>query len=296
MEFVEQQRERGDSGSSSSSGGELTAGIAWDALATDLSAGALQVLADLGIKGPVKPDDREGVAANLVAVAEKKAGGQVVNEDFKKHEYWDARFETEEQYDWLCTYSSLRSHLIPFLKPSDRILVVGCGNSTFSADLYDDGFRNITNIDYSANVVQAMAAKHSIARPEMLWIEMNMLKLSFDTASFDVVIDKAAMDAIMVDEGDLWHPKEECIQSAHDMCIGIARVLTERGIHLQISFAQPHFRTKYLKGDRYRQDNTVNPYSTSLGVSEVYPWDLQYETIAVEKGCLDSFLYIMRKI
>jgi hypothetical protein len=30
-----------------------------------------------------------------------------------------------------------------------RLLVVGCGNSELSAQLYDDGFTNIVNIDFS---------------------------------------------------------------------------------------------------------------------------------------------------
>ncbi|CAM9123970.1 unnamed protein product [Ectocarpus fasciculatus] len=217
-----------------------------------------------------------------------------MNAEFKKQEYWDSRFESEETYDWLCTYPNIRSHLAPLIKPTDKILVVGCGNSTFSADLYDDGYKNITNIDYSGNVVRAMQAKYSEGKPEMLWVEMNMLDLTFEDSSFDVVIDKAAMDALMVDEGDLWHPKEDCVRSAHQMCAGIARVLRDTGVHLQISFAQPHFRTKYLIGERYT-NSVTSPYSRSVGKSEVYPWTLEFETISVEKGCLDSFFYIMRK-
>ena len=32
--------------------------------------------------------------------------------------------------------------------------MLSCGNSEFSADIYDDGYRNITNIDFSEVVIQ----------------------------------------------------------------------------------------------------------------------------------------------
>jgi hypothetical protein len=49
---------------------------------------------------------------------------------------------------------------------------------------------------------------------EMRWLTMDMLDMSFDDSSFDVVIDKATMDALMVDEGDVWNPN---IGSFHDV-------------------------------------------------------------------------------
>jgi SAM-dependent methyltransferase len=295
MEFTE-QRDEADSSSDDGEGAERN----WEALSSNLSAGALAVLAGLGVKGPVEPADRAVLAAELTAELVDSGCGKgracgVVNEDFNKQEYWESRFESEEEYDWLCTYPGVRQYLLPFLRPTDSILVVGCGNSSFSADLYDDGYKNIVNIDYSGNVVKAMAAKYSTEKPGMQWLEMNMLDLKFEDGSFDLVIDKAAMDAILVSEGDLWHPHAECVHTVHEVCLQTSRVLHDKGIYLQISFAQPHFRTKYLKGDLYLHDETVSPYSTSLGKSEVYPWTLQYQTISMEKGCLDSFLYIMKK-
>lgn len=84
--------------------------------------------------------------------------------------------------------------------------------------------------------------------PEMKWIEADMTKLreQFPPGSFDVVIDKAAMDALMCDEGDVWSPSEAVIQQAAAMCNGIASVLTPTGTFVQISFAQPHFRKRFL--------------------------------------------------
>lgn len=89
------------------------------------------------------------------------------NSKFKRQDYWDARFRTEEQYDWLLTYAQVRTSLRAHLRSTDRILLVGCGNSSFSADLYDDGFERLVNIDFSAVVIDKMRAAHAEARPLM---------------------------------------------------------------------------------------------------------------------------------
>ena len=43
-------------------------------------------------------------------------------------------------------------------------------------------------------------------------------------------------------------PDAEVVEKARSMCRGISEVLKEGGTHLHISFAQPHFRRKYLLG------------------------------------------------
>ena len=42
-----------------------------------------------------------------------------------------------------------------------RILMLGCGNSTLSADMYRAGYHNITNIDISPTVIEKMLLQHS---------------------------------------------------------------------------------------------------------------------------------------
>eukprot|EP00978_Attheya_sp_CCMP212_P048656 scaffold555823_cov51-Attheya_sp.AAC.1 len=130
------------------------------------------------------------------------------NTEYSKKEYWEERFATEEEYEWLVSYSDVADQLRPYLSsPQTRILVVGCGNSSFSADLYDDGFPRVINIDYSETVISTMRERHSIQRPSMEWLVMDMTDMSeLEDDSFDVVIDKAAMDALMSNEKDVWNP------------------------------------------------------------------------------------------
>ncbi|GMF41403.1 unnamed protein product [Phytophthora fragariaefolia] len=104
----------------------------------------------------------------------------------------------------------------------------------------------------------------------MKWLEADMTKLGdvFAPENFDVVIDKAAMDALMCDEGDVWSPSETVIEQAAAMCSGITSALVPQGTFLQISFAQPHFRKRFLLGEGEQA-----PSST------VYGWDYSYHNI-----------------
>ena len=71
--------------------------------------------------------------------------------------YWDKRYTAsgqDESYEWLESYATLRGILKKFLTHKDiKILMLGCGNANLSADIYDDGYRNITNVDFSKVVI-----------------------------------------------------------------------------------------------------------------------------------------------
>lgn len=56
--------------------------------------------------------------------------------------------------------------------------------------MYDRGWRNIVNIDYSPALIAQMKAKHSVSRPNMEWHEMDIRKLAFQDGTFDVALDK----------------------------------------------------------------------------------------------------------
>eukprot|EP01031_Cornospumella_fuschlensis_P041435 gene41435-50560_t len=108
------------------------------------------------------------------------------NAEFKLQEYWERRFLKEESYEWLASWKSVRAQILPYLLTTDRILIVGCGNSSFSADIYDEGFHNIINIDFAESVIARMRDIHGTSRPDMEWKVMDMTALTFVDESFDV--------------------------------------------------------------------------------------------------------------
>mmetsp|Transcript_29994 Transcript_29994/g.115160 ORF Transcript_29994/g.115160 Transcript_29994/m.115160 type:complete len:119 (-) Transcript_29994:1117-1473(-) len=106
-----------------------------------------------------------------------------------------------------------------YVKPTDRILVVGCGNSKLSFQLYEAGFRSITSIDYSDVVISRMREQYK-ETPQLIWTVADVRELSeiSDAGSFDVVIDKATMDALVVDQGSPWSPSQAAIDDVFKMC------------------------------------------------------------------------------
>ncbi|KAI7848851.1 S-adenosyl-L-methionine-dependent methyltransferase [Circinella umbellata] len=171
---------------------------------------------------------------------------------YKTKQYWEERYQnenTDTTFDWFKTYDELKPSLreqIPDKNAS--ILMLGCGNSTLGEDMYKDGYKNITNIDYSKTVIDNMKER-CIDMPEMKWLEMDIRDLKFDNESFDVVIDKGTMDALMCDRGDVWDPSEELIAEVKGEVDEVVRVTKVGGSFLYITFGQPHFRKRHLQRD-----------------------------------------------
>ena len=55
------------------------------------------------------------------------------NAKYARKEYWDERYEDEVEYDWLGDYLTVKSLILEYIpNQSDRILMLGCGNSSLS--------------------------------------------------------------------------------------------------------------------------------------------------------------------
>jgi SAM-dependent methyltransferase len=162
---------------------------------------------------------------------------------YRKVDYWNQRYkEDTDTYDWLMNFEKLRPLIRPLIKESDRILILGCGNSTLSEQLYEDGFTRVVSIDYSKTVVEAMRKR----APHLEWLQMDMCKLEFPSESFEVVLDKGSLDAVFTDGGSVWNPSTQ-VRSDVGSCIHeVLRVLKPGGIFISISFGQPHFRKPYI--------------------------------------------------
>ncbi|CAM6012738.1 unnamed protein product [Sphagnum balticum] len=167
-------------------------------------------------------------------------------------EYWDERFEEEEHYEWFKDYSHFRDLLLSHVKPTDRVLEVGAGNSHLSEEMYRDGITNITCTDLSPVAVKRMHTRFQEFPGQcMVAAEANMLNLPFEDQSFDVVIEKGAMDVLFVDSGDPWSPKQEVTDRVHSMLAETHRVLTSKGLFISIAFGQPHFRRPMFEAEGF---------------------------------------------
>lgn len=192
---------------------------------------------------------------------------------FSSVDYWEGFFRQRgEAFEWYGSFHELRDPLLRALlfsqdvrekvgkevqdehsqvesmKKEERktsmkekeVLVVGCGNSSFSADLYDCGFSNIVNIDFSPEVIAQMKKKNE-DRPKMRWEVMDMTNMAFSDESFEVIFDKGALDALMSVE------EEETRDRATQMFQEIHRVLRPNGKYVCISLCEEYIATHLFR-------------------------------------------------
>ncbi|KAL8042373.1 hypothetical protein ABFX02_09G046200 [Erythranthe guttata] len=132
---------------------------------------------------------------------------------FTVRESWDFFFASRsgddfcEWYsDWPRIRTSLTAHLlfpswkVPPPPENVRILVPACGNSKLSEHLYDDGFTDITNVDFSKVLISAMLKRNIRERPLMKWRVMDITNMTFPSGTFDAIVDKGGLDVLVEPE------------------------------------------------------------------------------------------------
>ncbi|GAA5827570.1 hypothetical protein JCM5353_001620 [Sporobolomyces roseus] len=179
------------------------------------------------------------------------------NAGYGTKEYWDERYTKEADdasFDWFKTYEEIK-HLINRFVPSktSRIVMLGCGNSTLSRDLYDDGYKRVDNIDYSDVVIEKMKRVNE-ERTEMTWVVGDIRDLPFENESVDVCIDKGTMDALLTGVKDVWNPEPEAVADVTAEVDEVLRVLKPDGVLLYLTFGQPHFRRQHLTRPGWKLD------------------------------------------
>ncbi|KAM3865946.1 EEF1A lysine methyltransferase 4 [Diretmus argenteus] len=194
------------------------------------------------------------------------------NSRYKDVDYWDERYKTEQSFDWLGRFSNFQHLLDPHIKKDDSILVLGCGNSAMSGDMYNAGYRSITNIDYSSVCIDTMSARHRDC-PGMSWHQMDVRQLAFPDASFDVVLEKATLDALMVNEKSPWNVSNQTACLIHQTLKEISRVLKPGGRFVSVTFDQPLFRKRLYARCEYN-------------------WSVQHHSYG---GCFHFFVYVLTK-
>merc|ERR1712150_132667 len=174
-------------------------------------------------------------------------------------DYWSARYkEDTDPFDWYLRWEQLKEPLEPVfsgLSHDAQILVLGCGTSTLSEQLYAEGYLHITNVDRCEPVITLMEDRHmeqraksTIAananspespvgeqRPAMRFIVAEVQNLPEDwDGRYDAIIDKALLDSVAC--------SRERKRSIAAMLHSVSRVLKSEGIYICISWAEPRQR------------------------------------------------------
>lgn len=127
---------------------------------------------------------------------------------------------------------------------------LGCGNAEFSEDMYDDGYKNIINIDIASNVIDQMKARNK-SRKNMTFEVMDVRDMKFEDNSFDLIIDKSTIDALLCGENSYINVAK--------MLKETQRVLKDDGYYMIISYGKPENRVNHL--ERAHLDFEVSIYT-----------------------------------
>ena len=88
--------------------------------------------------------------------------GVFSREEYAQSDFWDKRYaEHKGHFDWYVEYPELKALFKgPFAIPKESsILMVGCGNSKLTEQMFDDGYTGIVSIDISEVIVEKMNAE-----------------------------------------------------------------------------------------------------------------------------------------
>jgi len=161
--------------------------------------------------------------------------------------YWDESYSNQRygsSFDWGSSWTkpslsgdSLGELVRPLVPKDAHILVLGCGNSNMSVIMHEEGYTNITNIDFSTAVIEQMQKLYGNL-PGMSWLQMDASSLAFQDGTFDVVIEKSLFDALFAGTG----VKAEAVLAE------ARRVLQPAGQLLSIAFTGERLKSLLDKG------------------------------------------------
>jgi len=106
-----------------------------------------------------------------------------------------------------------------------RILHVGCGNSRVPQAMWEDGFHNVTHLDFSEVAIQQLSARLDFTTHR--FVVGDMTNTSFSDEAFDAVLDKGVLDSV-------WNGGQELVQAGLREML---RVLVDGGYYIMVSHA-----------------------------------------------------------
>jgi SAM-dependent methyltransferase len=203
---------------------------------------------------PISPNNRQLSVPNsaLVTVFDDEVTARSA---FGTRTYWDDVYRgmgdfPMEEYSWYFGFDVLKPHINKFITESSSILLPGIGNDPILLDLYSEGFKDLVAFDYSEYAIERQRDLLSYEYPdssvELHHMDARCLHSEW-TNSFDVILEKGALDAIYL-SGD--NNAELSVQE-------FTRVLKPGGLVISVSGVIPDdLRRRLFSNYNWIRDGT----------------------------------------
>jgi hypothetical protein len=167
---------------------------------------------------------------------------------YASESYWTERYSHDrEPFDWFqrfATCAPFAEALRSIVSKSDQLLIVGAGTSRLGEEMYADGYTNVYNLEISPLAVKLLDDRY--ARAGGLPIDNRIgdaTALAFNDGSFDALIDKGTLDALLCAD----------LATGHAMLAEASRVLRQTGgLFVHITDSPPDVRLPLLNTPAFR--------------------------------------------
>jgi len=168
----------------------------------------------------------------FVRAAERDPGWRALQQE----KYDKIYSKSEPQAEWGMSYNwnfsegmgePLDKVLPRYLKATDRIMILGGGLSQLGSGLWQDGFKDITQIDVSEVAVSKMKADFASFDGLKFAVQDATDMVDYGTNTFDVVIEKLTFDFLSFYGTDVTRASQEALRILkHD---GVLLSVTNHG-------------------------------------------------------------------
>lgn len=214
-----------------------------------------------------------------------------------KKSYWEARFESEEEFDWYCEYSHIRELIASYISKTARVLIAGTGTSRLPGEMALDGYSDVVAMDYAANVIERMQARSEENAWGVRFVEADLTQMNgWESSSVDCVIDKGCLDAMLLKpeteaEDTNWKlvtpDSPDDLVDAQNSMKQLARILKPDGLLFFLTFGSPSNRVSMF--DWVASENDDSMEWEILQCLEMSPTDRQHTFVT------RFFLFVARK-
>ena len=158
--------------------------------------------------------------------------------EFGQMEYWDNGYKTgEAPPEWFIPYQTFAKIVRKHVRKDGSVVVIGCGTSSLTEEMYEEGYKNIRSMDYSPEAINEMKNKY----PHLEWDVMDVRKMDYADQSIDSIVDKGTLDCLFF--------LDETNTEIKKMLSEVSRVLKPGGKYVVVTCGHPMQRMDVFLGD-----------------------------------------------